>query len=91
MMACISDSSKRNCSDINKGNNQVKLGDVMREGKKWKFWDPFELDKHTNLLASEHKSTTCLFGALKILKNTGVNSSNFCEAKVRIPNGPTPP
>lgn len=44
-----------------------------------------------NLDASEHKRTTCLFGALKTLKKTGVNSSNLFEANVKSPNGPTPP
>jgi len=44
-----------------------------------------------NLLASEHMRMTCLFEALKTLKNTGVNSSNFSEANVKSPNGPTPP
>lgn len=42
--------------------------------------------------ASEHRRTLSFWSwDLKILKKTGVNSSRFCEANVKSPNGPTPP
>lgn len=40
---------------------------------------------------SEHNRTLGWPLSLKILKNTGVNSSNFLEANVTSPNGPNAP
>lgn len=49
-----------------------------------------EKDK-TDLLASEHNKTICFVDVLKTLKKRAVYSSRFFEAKVKSPNGPTPP
>ena len=56
------------------------------------FMDNKLFGERTYGVASEQKRTLCLFSVvLKILKKTGVYSSSLLEARVRSPNGPSPP